>query len=455
MFDWLKRKEQAAAPTESAKSDAPTATETASGATFGLKSLNGFFDYIGQTFGAFGGGIKSANDIYRLCPPFRAAADRIARDIARLPMHLVTMDGKPVADDHPIYKLMKNWQPGNSDALMHLIIDYLLYGCCFAEIKRNKHLKEMTTEILGIYRFSPAEVSFYWDRKTYLPTKIKLHNGREFLIDDATGASDYFYYFGYSPTWTRGGRPAAPSEPAIVAAEALVKMLEHCNNLAKNRYRPPGMLSFKRETYPSPERQAEMTSQLREFWKKRAKEGLDIPLPLIEATFTPMTTTAAEDEFVNKLNTLSRFIVHALHFPAQYLHLPDSSTYRSQYETRRGYYDACILPLAESFYKQLGDLLAQNLSPTPSALRDFRFKIDINAIPSLAAARAEAARTLAQAPGMTINEIREILGMPPSDEEGTDEILIGSGMVALKEMRAAGAESENSGDKPPPDSKTD
>ena len=389
------------------------------------------------SMGANSANISNAAAVLRKVPPFYGALQRIATDINNLPYIVVNSEDE-LLPKHPVNRLLMDLQPGNPEMLKHLFLDWMLYGTCFAEIQLEAG-RPITGAPVALHRFSPADVSFDYDDTQYLPTRVHINNVKSFEIYP-DGSSKYFYLFGYAPEHTREGRFVSPIEPIMESAKAFIAAVQHCRLLAENSYSPLGVISTEPQQFVSDDKLQADIDAIMEFWEKNSRRKVKAPF-IIEGKWQNIAQNAVESELIRLMDSLQRLIVNVLHFPPQYLGLPDSSTYRSQYETQRSYTGVCVIPKAEILVRQLGNRLRPFY---PTALQDFQIKIDLNAIPAMVAGRAEALRSLGQAGfGLTVNEMRKMGGFRPLKSAEADTPLIGAGVIPLDDVGMADGEGEN------------
>jgi len=205
----------------------------------------------------------------------------------------------------------------------------------------------------------------------------------------------------------------APLEAAAVAIDTHNAASAWNKSLLDNAARPCGAL-----VYAAPE-----GGTLAEGQFERLKSELDAnyqgtrnagrPL-LLEGglDWKAMSLSPKDMDFMEAKHTAAREIALAFGVPPQLLGIPGDNTYSNYQEANRVFFRATVLPLAN----RIADALSAWLAPAFGA----RLVVDADQIDALAGDRAALWTRITDAPFLTINEKRALVGYAPV--EGGDRL---------------------------------
>ena len=126
-----------------------------------------------------------------------------------------------------------------------------------------------------------------------------------------------------------------------------------------------------------------------------------------------MSLTPKDMDFMEAKHTAAREIALAFGVPPQLLGIPGDNTYSNYQEANRVFFRATVLPFAN----RIGCALAHWLSP---AFGNVRLIVDADQVDALSSDRAALWSRIADAPFLTLNEKRAVVGYAPL--EGGDRL---------------------------------
>jgi HK97 family phage portal protein len=127
----------------------------------------------------------------------------------------------------------------------------------------------------------------------------------------------------------------------------------------------------------------------------------------------PMSLSPKDMDFMEAKHTAAREIALAFGVPPQLLGIPGDNTYSNYQEANRVFFRACVLPFAN----RIGAALSHWLAP---AFGQVRVIADADQIDALASDRAALWSRITDAPFLTLNEKRAVVGYGPL--EGGDRL---------------------------------
>jgi HK97 family phage portal protein len=206
----------------------------------------------------------------------------------------------------------------------------------------------------------------------------------------------------------------APLEAAAVALDTHNAAAAWNKALLDNAARPSGAL-----VYAAAENAVLSDGQFERLKRELADEyqgarNAGRPL-LLEGglDWKPMSLSPKDMDFMEAKHTAAREIALAFGVPPQLLGIPGDNTYSNYQEANRVFFRACVLPFAN----RIGAALAHWLSP---AFGQVRVIADADQIDALASDRAALWSRISDAPFLTLNEKRTVVGYGPL--EGGDRL---------------------------------
>jgi HK97 family phage portal protein len=206
----------------------------------------------------------------------------------------------------------------------------------------------------------------------------------------------------------------APLEAAAVAVDTHNAAASWNKALLDNAARPSGALVF-----AAAENAVLSDGQFERLKRELADEyqgarNAGRPL-LLEGglDWKPMSLSPKDMDFMEAKHTAAREIALAFGVPPQLLGIPGDNTYSNYQEANRVFFRACVLPFAN----RIAAALAHWLAP---AFGQVRVIVDADQIDALASDRAALWSRLTDAPFLTLNEKRAVVGYGPL--EGGDRL---------------------------------
>jgi HK97 family phage portal protein len=206
----------------------------------------------------------------------------------------------------------------------------------------------------------------------------------------------------------------APLEAAAVAVDTHNAAAAWNKALLDNAARPSGALVF-----AAAENAVLSDGQFERLKRELADEyqgarNAGRPL-LLEGglDWKPMSLSPKDMDFMEAKHTAAREIALAFGVPPQLLGIPGDNTYSNYQEANRVFFRACVLPFAN----RIGAALSHWLAP---AFGQVRVIADADQIDALASDRAALWSRITDAPFLTLNEKRAVVGYGPL--EGGDRL---------------------------------
>jgi len=206
----------------------------------------------------------------------------------------------------------------------------------------------------------------------------------------------------------------APLEAAAVAVDTHNAAAAWNKALLDNAARPSGALVFAAaENAVLSDGQFErLKRELTDEYQGARNAGRPL---LLEGglDWKPMSLSPKDMDFMEAKHTAAREIALAFGVPPQLVGIPGDNTYSNYQEANRVFFRACVLPFAN----RIGAALAHWLSP---AFGQVRVIVDADQIDALASDRAALWSRISDAPFLTLNEKRAVVGYGPL--EGGDRL---------------------------------
>lgn len=363
--------------------------------------------------------------------------DDISKSAASVPWQLFrkTADGKEEIKEHEILTLIERPNPRQSWT------SFIYKAMAFLQISGNTYFEGVTAGQTGTDN-TKVPIRELWvtrpDRMKIIPSSKSLIaayeydvGGKKFLwrVDPKTGKANILHiplfhptddYYGYSP---------------IMAAAHNIDIHNESNawnkKLLDNDAKPSGILISEKTLDVDQKRR--MKSELRRKWSGSKNAGK--PVLLAGAWKWIQTSMSPHDmDWLNSQNTSARDICHAFGYPPFLLGLPGNSTFNNMEMAKLWLWENTIFFYLNLLRDEFNVWLIPRFDESESIFLDY----DLSSVPALAARRnvkwerAEKSKDFA-----TINERREMVGLPPL--EGGDTILVPISSIPIE---AAGISSE-------------
>ena len=206
----------------------------------------------------------------------------------------------------------------------------------------------------------------------------------------------------------------APLEAAAVAVDTHNAAASWNKALLDNAARPSGALVFAgaEGAVMSEEQFERLKRELADEYQGARNAGRPL---LLEGglDWKAMSLSPKDMDFMEAKHTAAREIALAFGVPPQLLGIPGDNTYSNYQEANRVFFRATVLPFAN----RIGAALSTWLSP---AFGTVRVLVDADQIDALASDRAALWSRITDAPFLTLNEKRAVVGYGPL--EGGDRL---------------------------------
>ena len=368
------------------------------------------------------------------CAPLYSIIRDVASTFSTIKVGVYDIKGNEI-DDAAIMELIEFPRPGISAKQwrLEMMCDYLLFGCCFADTEIHRGGMGPATKALlngkpkiDMYRIAAPAVQSESNDSSLLPSAFYLENGKfKRPVNPATGKCGMFWLFDYHPYLTRDHHVMSSVRPGMISAETHSAMTRHNRLLAKNYFRPSFV--FRPDTAASGASAGFFSeTQLKEAGERlinKWKAAIGSPIVTSEIKPDKMTMDNVEADFNNSKDSAARDVAMAYQYPTQLMSLPDSQTYRNFQEGRANFITRSVLPIAERFW--------DGFAVWASAYFGKRILIKVlkNEIQAIALQNAAVMSQINAVEFLTLNEKRNLVGMPPSKEPHADKILVKGGMM--------------------------
>jgi len=198
----------------------------------------------------------------------------------------------------------------------------------------------------------------------------------------------------------------APLEAAAVAVDTHNAAAKWNKALLDNAARPSGALVFTADdTVISDDQFVRLKRELEDSYQGARNAGRPL---LLEGglDWKAMSLSPKDMDFMEAKHAAAREIALAFGVPPQLLGIPGDSTYSNYQEANRVFFRATVLPLAN----RVGAALSNWLAPAFGAVR---LVADADQIDALSADRAALWSRISEAPFLTLNEKRAVVGYAP------------------------------------------
>lgn len=334
----------------------------------------------------------------------------IARNAGAVPLTLFQGRGrnKMRLADHPLLNLLARPNPMQSGAeFMEAAAGYFL-------IAGNSYL-----EAVGPDNAPPQELwTLRPDRMTVVPgnsTVPKAYRytvgGRkiDFPVDPVTGRGDILHLKNFHPLNDWYGM--SPLEAAAFSVDQHNDAAKWNAALLQNSGRPSGALIYRPAHTDAPdtltdEQRAKLKHELETFFSGSGAAGR--PLVLEGGLdWREMALNPKDMDWLAGKDVSAREIALAFNMPPQLVGIEGSLTFANFEQARLALYDDAILPILGHIVKELNAWLA------PQFGENLEIGFDLDAIEALAPRRAETWTRVKDADFLTVNEKRQMVGLPP------------------------------------------
>src|SRR5215210_6163711 len=333
-------------------------------------------------------------------------AVKLVAENAASVMFLIT-EGAQVRDAHPLLDLLTRPNPRqDGPALLEAVYAHLL-------LAGNAYIEAVSVDGQG--GAQPRELHVLRpDRMRVVPGPDGWPEAYEYTVgghalrfDQTNSPPPILHLSCFNPLDDHYGLSAL--EAAAVAVDTHNAAARWNKALLDNAARPSGALVFAAaEGAVLADNQFErLKRELADEYQGARNAGRPL---LLEGglDWKPMSLTPKDMDFMEAKHTAAREIALAFGVPPQLLGIPGDNTYSNYQEANRVFFRASVLPFAN----RIACALAHWLAP---AFGHVRIVVDADQIDALASDRAALWGRITDAPFLTLNEKRAVVGYGPLD----------------------------------------
>ena len=319
----------------------------------------------------------------------------------------VADEGGATRDTHPLLDLIARPNPHqDGTSLLEAIATHLL-------LAGNAYVEAVSVEASPreLYALRPDRMKLIPGADGWPEAYEYTVAGRNVRFDQASALPPILHLTLLHPLDDHYG--LAPLEAAAVAVDTHNAAAKWNKALLDNAARPSGALVFSgADGVLSDEQFAHLKRELDESYQGARNAGR--PLVLEGGLdWKSMSLSPKDMDFMEAKHTAAREIALAFGVPPQLLGIPGDNTYSNYQEANRVFFRATVLPFAN----RIASALSQWLAP---AFGEVGMCVDADQVDALASDRAALWSRISDAPFLTLNEKRAVVGYAPL--EGGDRL---------------------------------
>lgn len=322
-------------------------------------------------------------------------------------LSLLAYEGAQERDPHPLTDLLARPNPrADGPAFLETIAAYLL-------LAGNAYIEAVALDGMPreLYALRPDRVRAVPGADGWPEAYDYTVAGRTVRFDQTASPPPILHLTFFHPLDDHYG--LAPLEAAAVALDTHNAAAKWNKALLDNAARPSGAL-----VYAGPDGAVLSDAQFERLKRELADtyqgaSNAGRPL-LLEGglDWKAMSLTPKDMDFLEAKHNAAREIALAFGVPPMLLGIPGDNTYSNYQEANRAFWRQTVLPLGA----RLASALAQWLGPV---FGDVRLVVDADRIEALNADRAALWERVSNAPFLTLNEKRELLGFGPLPDDAS------------------------------------
>lgn len=352
-------------------------------------------------------------EIFRTQESVRTVVSFLARNIAQLGLHFYERVGESDRrrlQDHPLAVLLRNPNPWTSRYrfINALVCDFAIYDAAYL-------LKTNDNGVYGLVRIPPTMIAP--DGTDWLtPSGFKV---RGTAGDRIYPREQVVYFRGYSPDGQDTGVSPLEALRRVLREEwASSEMREQ---IMRNGARMSGYLLRPKD---APDWSDTARDRFKRSWQAQySGSGPGAGgTPILEdgMTFTPVSQTAKDLQYVEARKLTREEVASAYHVPPPMVGLLDNATFSNITEQHKMLYQDTLGPWLTMITEEIELQLIGDFESVPS-----RFYCEFNLREKLTGSfeeRADAIQKAVGGPTMTVNEARALDNRPPL--EGGDALIV-------------------------------
>ena len=349
-----------------------------------------------------------AKEGYKANPTIFRCISLIATNAAAI-VPQIKVNGE-IVEDHPLLALLKkpNVDCGSNEFFIEAFSWILLTGNLFTEkIRVGQEVKELWNwqpYLFSIDRSSanPRIPAGYWWNKMGKKSRF-------WEVDPISGKSEMMHWGLFNPDKEVAFMGQSPMSAAASAGDQLNAANKWRHDLYKNDCRPSGMLSTEQPITTADEKT--LTKRLIEKAKSK------ILLLGGGLKYTQLGLSPKDADFLNGSKYNKQEICEVFGVATQLLGIEGSMTFANMEQAVIHLYNQTTLPLVDLYYSELSRWFQEDY---PGA----EVCYNRDTIKALEPERREAMKLKLESPEVTINEKREMLGLPRIEEADADTVFI-------------------------------
>lgn len=331
----------------------------------------------------------------------------VAEAAAALPLVLQSADARFA--DHPLLSLIRSPNPaqGRAELFEALYGQLLLTGNAYVEaVGGGEAQAPLELHVLRSDRMSVIPGADGW------PIGYEYAvGGRKHRFAAGEGPSPVCHLKSFHPQDDHYG--LSPLQAAAQAVDVHNSASRWSKALLDNAARPSGAIVYRGaegQGSLSTDQYDRLVSEMESHHQGARNAGRPM---LLEGglDWKPMGFSPSDMEFQKTKESAAREIALAFGVPPMLMGIPGDATYSNYQEANRAFYRQTVLPLAARVAAGVADWLAAFTG------EDLDLKPDLDQVPALAAERDAQWRRVAEADFLTQAEKRDLLGLPPVENE--------------------------------------
>lgn len=364
-------------------------------------------DYAMQNWRAY------AKEGYAQNPTIFRCIDLVAKNAASI-RPKIKVNGEYL-EQHPLLDLLNRPNPitGGQEFRIEAYSWAMLTGNIFTERSviggAPRELYHWQPFMMSIDR-SKSNIQIplrYWASKNQ-------SGARKWDVDPISGDSDMMHLAMFNPSPEAGFMGQSPLAGAASAGDQMNASSKWRFNSLKNDMRPAGILATEQPVTSAQRKELTKDMEQNSGWKKAGKflllgGGLK---------FSQLSLSPKDSDWLNGTKLNKQEICEVFGVPTQLIGVESAQTYANFEQARYAFYINTILPLVDLYFGELNRWLV------PVFGENIEICYDKSEIDALDYARQEKTKAILNSDVATYNEKREVLGLPPRDEEEADQIFV-------------------------------
>lgn len=384
-----------------------------------------------------------ADEGYKKNALSKRCIDYIAASVADIQINLFDNRLDTEVTSHALLNLIKWPNPTQSyeeftkEMISYFMLSGNMYSDCVYGSRQGKEPVELWSK-------RPDLMSIVPDASGQIYAYVMEFNGKKhtWLVDPIYMTSPVLHVKTFNPLDHFYGLSFI--ESAAYSVDQYNQAMIWNVSLLKNGARPSGAFVIGTNNDPNyrglnEKQRAQIREEIDNIYAGAKNAGR--PMLLENMTYTEMSLSPKEMDWILSKETSQRDIALAFGVPGQLVGVSGDTTYANYEQARMAFYDNTAIPLAKIWAKAL----TRWLTPMYKGAENFELRPDIDSIEALAPRRKEKWDMVTNCNFLTVNEKRIETGYgkyEPTDDPA-DKILVPSGLVPLDFAADFTVEEEN------------